>query len=142
MAGRGEKKAVHSAELRWNSDHLEQTDHAYTVRWELDYAAGVDWHLRKPWGAKWETILWWSKLFLLCVCDLRAGEEKFCQDNLSFLFHLWNLKKRKKKSAEKNIFCHFFQDKTTIFHIFTKIKELIKIIDIQYKSFVIALLEK
>lgn len=54
MAGRGEKKAVHSAELRWNSDHLEQTDHAYTVRWELDYAAGVNWHLRKPRGAKWE----------------------------------------------------------------------------------------
>lgn len=96
-----------------------------------------------PEGPSGKCILWWSKLFsLLCVCDLRAGEEKFCQDNLSFLFHLWNLKKRKKNSAEKNIFCHFFQDKTMIFHIFTKIKELIKIISIQYKSFVIALLEK
>lgn len=51
--------------------------------------------------------------FLLCVCDLRAGEEKFCQDNLSFLFHLRKLEKRKKKISRKKIF----------FVIFFKIKQ-------------------
>lgn len=41
------------------------------------------------------------------------------------IFHFFStceIRKKEKKFSRKNIFCHFFQDKTMIFHIFTKIK--------------------